>query len=88
MSGYVVEAHGLGFDSYYWLNALDYPVLVVVDVVSTLKFDSPWRVHRAWPWKVPWLSKKKKKKKVQYSKTECIFHIHHITKFLWKLLTS
>ncbi|RVW25503.1 hypothetical protein CK203_103512 [Vitis vinifera] len=33
---------------------LDYPVLVVVDVVSTLKFDSPWRVHRAWPWKVPW----------------------------------
>ena len=52
----------LGFDSYYWLNALDYPVLVVVDVVSTLKFDSPWRVHRAWPWKVPWLSEKKKKK--------------------------
>ncbi|RVW68446.1 hypothetical protein CK203_058372 [Vitis vinifera] len=30
----------------------DYPVLVVVDVVSTLTFDSPWRVHRAWPWKV------------------------------------
>ena len=30
------------------------------EVVSTLRFRSPWRVLRAWPWKVLWLSKKKK----------------------------
>ena len=31
------------------------------EVVSTLRFRSPWRVLRAWPWKVLWLSKKKKR---------------------------
>ena len=29
--------------------------------VSTLRFGSSWRVLRAWPWKVPRLSKEKKK---------------------------
>ena len=29
-------------------------------VVGTLRFGSPWRVLRAYPWKAPWLSKKKK----------------------------
>ena len=31
-------------------------------VVNTSRFGSPWRVLRAWPWKVPRLSKKKKNK--------------------------
>ena len=32
-------------------------------VVNTSRFGSPWRVLRAWPWKVPRLSKKIKNKK-------------------------
>ena len=44
-------------------DTLIYPMLVVVGAVRTLRFESPWRVLRAWSWKVLWLSKKKKKKK-------------------------
>lgn len=40
MPEYVVEVHALGFDSYCWLNALDYLVLVMADVISTLRFRS------------------------------------------------
>ena len=34
--------------------------------VSTLRFGSPWRVLRAWPWKIPRLLKKKKKNYYYY----------------------
>ena len=44
-------------------DTLIYSMLVVVGVVRTLRFESPWRVLRAWSWKVIWLSKKKKKKR-------------------------
>ena len=41
MLGCVIKGHGLGFESYYWLNILIYPVLVVVGVVNTPSFGSP-----------------------------------------------
>ena len=34
-------------------NTLIYAVLVVADAVCTLRFRSPWRILRVWPWKVP-----------------------------------
>ena len=40
MLGCVIDAHNPRFDSYCLLNALDYLVLVVVDVVSTSMFGS------------------------------------------------
>ena len=36
-------------------DALIYSMLVVVGAVRTLRFESPWRVLRAWSWKVPQL---------------------------------
>ena len=41
-------------------DTLIYPVLIFTSSFSTPRFGSPWRVLRAWPWKVPRLSKKKK----------------------------
>lgn len=38
MPGCVVEAYGPGFDSYHWLDTLDYSVLVVAYTVSTTGF--------------------------------------------------
>lgn len=38
--GCVVEVHGPGSDFCYWLNTLDYLMLVVVVAVSILRFGS------------------------------------------------
>ena len=40
-------------------DTLNLPNVGCCGVVSTLRFGSSWRVLRAWPWKVPQLSKKK-----------------------------
>lgn len=39
-----------------WLNALDYPILVVVDVVSTPEVWVSMESLKGSAWKVPWLS--------------------------------
>ena len=41
-------------------NTLNLPGAGCYGTVSAPRFGSPWRVLRAWPWKVPRLSKKKK----------------------------
>ena len=44
-------------------DTLIYSELVIAGVVSTLRFEFLWRVLRAWPWKVPRLSKKKREER-------------------------
>ena len=44
-------------------DTLNLPGTGCCGAVSTLRFESLWRVLRAWPWKVPRLSKREKKKK-------------------------
>ena len=43
-------------------DTLNLPGIGCYEVVSTPRFGSAWRVPKAWPWKVPRLSQKKKKK--------------------------
>ena len=51
--------HDLGFEFCHY-DTLNLPGASCCEAVNTPRFGSPWRVLRAWPWKVPWLSQKKK----------------------------
>ena len=50
-------------------DSLNLPGTGCCGAVSTLGFESPWRVLRAWSWKVPRLSKRGKKKKKTVNNT-------------------
>ena len=45
-------------------DTLNLPNTGCCGVVNTSRFESPWRVLKAWQWNVPRLSKKKKEKKL------------------------
>ena len=55
-------------------------------VVGTLRFGSPWRVLRAYPWKAPWLSKKKVCLCTQYIYVYVYTCIYFLKQFLIVLL--
>ena len=44
-------------------DTLNLPDVGCCGAVNIPRFGSPWIVLRAWPWKVPQLSKKEKRKK-------------------------